>query len=157
MWVLWLCSYFSEMFGYFWYLYLSMYILKSVFWYLAFWNFYLDCREWISEIQNKWHLNNVNSSNPLTWDFLIFFISVLDFSKKCFVRFIPECRFAHNAILFFFLSFKHYLFITGAQENNWVLYVVLVSCHLLNLIISSRRFFCRLFGVFYIDNHFTFE
>ena len=105
VWVLWLCSYFSEMFGYFWYLYLYMYILKSVFWYLAFWNFYLDCREWISEIQNKWHLNNVNSSNPLTWDFLIFFISVLDFSKKCFVRFIPECRFAHNAILFFFFKF----------------------------------------------------
>lgn len=44
----------------------------------------------------------------------------------------------------------------GLEDNDWLLYIILVSCNLLCSIISSRKVFC-LFSVFFFINSFTFS
>lgn len=54
------------------------------------WNFVRDCTESVNHPGKNGHFNNINSSNPWTWDIFPFVCILFNFFHHCFISFSKQ-------------------------------------------------------------------
>ena len=113
----------------------------------------------VDQVGKNWHLDNIKLihkygiSLHLFSSTLISFISVVVFLVYIFhffFRFIPKYFILGGAIVNgTVFNVKFQLFIAGMQDNDWLLYINLVSWNLAKIVYSSSSFcFCFIIDSF---------